>query len=149
MRLHSKGCCRLHCWLRRGPRTQRMSLRRCCSRASRKCRLIWTVTRLFYSPFDPAVETTDSIVAACCHNHAEIKADVDAQVLSHAERGIRCLGIASSDAALFYYQFLLVIELAFYGLHKPTQALRVFTLFFLESVMVNSEQQISNPPSCA
>ena len=70
---------------------------RCSSRASRKCRLIWTVTRLFYSPFDPAVETTESIVAACCHNHAEIKADVDAQVLSHAERGIRCLGIASSD----------------------------------------------------
>ena len=75
-----------------------MSLTRCCSRASRKCRLIWTVTRLFFSPFDPAVETTESIVAACCHNCAEIKADVDAQVLSHAERGIRCPGIASSDA---------------------------------------------------
>ena len=75
-----------------------MSLTRCCSRASKKCRLIWTVTRLFYSPFDPAVETTESIVAACCHNHAEIKADVDAQVLSHAEWGIRCLDIASSDA---------------------------------------------------
>ena len=98
MRLQRKGCCRLHCWLRSGPRTQRMSLARCCSGASRKCRLIWTVTRLFDSHFDPAVETTESIVAACCHNHAEIKADVDAQVLSHAERGIRCLGIASSDA---------------------------------------------------
>ena len=71
---------------------------RCCSRASRKCRLIWTVTRLFYSPFDPAVETTESVVAACCHNRAEIKADVDAQVLSHGERGMWCPGIASSDA---------------------------------------------------
>ena len=75
-----------------------MSLTRCCSGASRKSRLIWTVTRLFDSPFDPAVETTESIVAACCHNCAEIKADVDVQVLSHAERDIRCLGIASSDA---------------------------------------------------
>merc|ERR1712136_566358 len=37
------------------------------------------------------------IVAACCHNHAEIKADVDTQVLSYAERGICCLGIASTD----------------------------------------------------
>jgi len=75
-------------------------------------------TSLDYTPFDPAVKTTESyvkensnpdgafrvkkgaphIVAACCHNHAEIKADVDAQVLSYAERGIRCLGIASSDA---------------------------------------------------
>ena len=75
-----------------------MSLTRCCSGASRKCRLIWTVTRLFDSLFDSAVETTESIVAACCHNHAEIKADLDAKVLSHAERGIRCPGIASSDA---------------------------------------------------
>ena len=75
-----------------------MSLTRCCSGASRKSRLIWTVTRLFDSPFDPAVETTESIVSACCHNCAEIKADVDVQVLSHAERDIRCLGIASSDA---------------------------------------------------
>ena len=88
VRLQRKGCCRLHCWLRSGPRTQRMSLTRCCSGASRKCRLIWTVTRLFYSPFDSAVETTESIFAACCHNCAEIKADVDAQVLSHAERDI-------------------------------------------------------------
>ena len=98
VRLQNKCCCPLHCWLRSGPRTQRMSLTRCCSRASRKCRLIWTVTRLFDSPFDPAVDRTESIVAACSHNHAEIKADVDTQVLSHAERGIRCLGIASSDA---------------------------------------------------
>ena len=97
MRLQSKCCCRLHCWLLSGPRTQRMSLTRRCSGASRKCRLIWTVTRLFDSLFDPAVETTESIVAACCHNRAEIKADVDAQVLSHAERGNRCLGIASSN----------------------------------------------------
>ena len=57
----------------------------------------WTVTRLFDSLFDSAVETTESIVAACCHSHAEIKADVDAQVLSHAERGNRCLCIASSN----------------------------------------------------
>ena len=85
------------CWLRSGPRTQRMSLTRCCSSPSWKGRLVWAVTRLIYSPFDPAVETTESIVAGCCHNHAEIKADVDARVLSHAERGIRCLGIASSD----------------------------------------------------
>ena len=98
MRLQSKGCCHLHCWLRSGPRTQRMSLTRCCSRASRKCRLIWAATRLFDSPFDSAVETTESIVVACCHNRAETKADVDAQVLSHVERGIRCLGIASSNA---------------------------------------------------
>ena len=91
-------CCRLHCWLRSGPRTQRMSLTRCCSGASRKCRLIWTVTRLFYSLVDSVVETTESVFAACCHNCAEIKADVDAQVLSHAERDIWCLGIASSDA---------------------------------------------------
>ena len=48
--------------------------------------------------FDPAVKTTESIVASCCHNHAETKADVNARVLSHAERRIRCLGIASSDA---------------------------------------------------
>ena len=75
-----------------------MSLTRCCFSANRKCRLIWTDTRLFYSPFDPAVQTTESIVAGCCHNHAEIKADVDAQVLSHAGCGIWCLGIASSDA---------------------------------------------------
>ena len=51
-----------------------------------KCRLIWTVTRLFDSPFDSAFETTESIVSGCCENHAETKADVDAQVLSHAER---------------------------------------------------------------
>ena len=75
-----------------------MSLTRRFPRASRKCRLLWTVTRLFDSLFDSAVETTESIVAACCHNHAEIKADVDARVLSHAEQGIRCPGIASSDA---------------------------------------------------
>merc|ERR1719383_1590431 len=64
-------------------------------------------TSLDYTPFDPAVKTTESfvkensnpdgafrvkkgaphIVAACCHNHAEIKADVDAQVLSYARGG--------------------------------------------------------------
>ena len=66
VRLQKKGCCRVHCWLRSGPRTQRMSLTRCCSSPSRECRLIWTVTRLIYSHFDPAVKTTESIVAACC-----------------------------------------------------------------------------------
>ena len=44
------------------------------------------------------METTESIVAACCHNHAKIKADVNARVFSHSERGVPCLGIASSDA---------------------------------------------------
>ena len=96
VRLQSKCCCPLHCWLLSAPRTQRMSLTRCCLSASRKCRLIWAVTRLIYSPFDPAVKTTESIVSGCCHNHAETKADVDARVFSHSERGVRCLGIASS-----------------------------------------------------
>ena len=61
VKLQSKGCCRLHCWHRSGPKTQRMSLSRCCSSASKKCRLLSTVTRLIYSPFDPAVKTTESI----------------------------------------------------------------------------------------
>ena len=30
VRLQSKCCCRLYCWLLSGPRTQRMSLTRCC-----------------------------------------------------------------------------------------------------------------------
>ena len=38
VRLQRKGCCRLHCWLRSGPRTQRMSLTPCCSCPSRKCK---------------------------------------------------------------------------------------------------------------
>ena len=74
-----------------------MSLARCCSRASRKCRTVWTVTRLFYSSFGLAVKTTKSIVAACFHNRAEIKADVNAQVFSRAELGFRCLGIMFSN----------------------------------------------------
>ena len=83
------------------------------SGAIRKSRRI-----LAYTLFDPAVETTESyvkeisnrdgpfrvqkcaphIVAAGCHNHSEIKADVDAQVLPHAGPDIQCLGIASTDA---------------------------------------------------
>ena len=76
---------------------------------------------LDYGPFDSAVKTTQShvkehanpeasfrvkrsaphIVAACCHTHAESKADMDAQVLSCVERWIRCLGIASSNASCY------------------------------------------------
>ena len=52
VRLQCKGCCRLHCWLRSRPRTQRMSLTRCCSGVSRKCKLLSTVTRLIYSSSD-------------------------------------------------------------------------------------------------
>ena len=61
VRLQSKCCCPLHCWLLCGPRTQRMSLTRCCLSPSRKCRLIWAVTRLIYPLFDSAVKTTESI----------------------------------------------------------------------------------------
>ena len=31
----------------------------------------------YYSLLDPAVKATESIVATCCHNHENIKADVD------------------------------------------------------------------------
>ena len=66
-------------------------------------------TSLEYTTFDPAVETTESVVkqhsnlerctvAASCHHHVEIKADVNAQVLSYGERDIQYLGIASADA---------------------------------------------------
>ena len=75
VRLQSKCCCPLHCWLLSGPRTQRMSLTRCCSSPSSKGRLVWTVTSI-YSPFGLAVKTTKSIVARC----------------------VWCFGIASSDA---------------------------------------------------
>ena len=62
---------------------------------------------LEFTSRNPAVKTTESYVeenanpgaivrvkrsephieAVCCHSHAEIKVDVDAQMLSHAERG--------------------------------------------------------------
>ena len=45
----------------------------------------------------PIWRSAPHIVAAGCHNHAKIKADVDAPVLSYAKRDIRCLGIASMD----------------------------------------------------
>ena len=41
----------------------RMSWTRCCSSASGRCKLLSAVTRLIYSLLDPAVKTTESIVA--------------------------------------------------------------------------------------
>ena len=35
-------------------------------------------------------------VAACCSNHAEVEADVEAQVLSYTERGNMCLTLHAS-----------------------------------------------------
>ena len=58
----------------------RMSWTRCCSSASGRCKLLSAVTRLIYSLLDPAVKTTESIIATCCHNHVTIKADVDPKV---------------------------------------------------------------------
>ena len=39
-----------------------------------------TATRLIYSLLDLAVKATESIVATYCHNHEDIKADVDLKV---------------------------------------------------------------------
>ena len=73
VRLQSKGCCRLHYWLRCGPRTPRMSLPRIVQVQARS-EGQFGPSHLIYSPFGVAIKTTRSIVAAWSHNPAEIKA---------------------------------------------------------------------------
>ena len=43
----TKSCCRSHCWLQNRP--NEVSLTRCCSSVSRKCRLLSAITRLISS----------------------------------------------------------------------------------------------------